>query len=117
MPTPIVTRIPISTAPSSAGSPELRENQRSTDRSKRVGCADGKINAAGDDDKGHSHGHNREETGVLRNLNQSSRIEELVDRDESRCLLSVRTGLKNPFLFARVVLKFWKLNGAAKNGQ
>ena len=114
----MVTRTPTITAPIPPEGPILRQNQSSTNRGKRVDRTDRKIDSPGNNDNGHPDGHDRKETRVLRNLNQSTRIEELVDRHKSRSLLSVRRRLEDPFLFTfRIVLKLWKLNRSAENGQ
>src|ERR1700730_2201696 len=98
--------------------PILRQDQRPTNRCKRVGSSDRKIDSCGDNDNGHADCHDRKETRVLRNLDKRPRIKELIDSFKGRNLLSIRGRLEDPFRFTfRIVLKLWQLNRSAKNGE
>ena len=96
----------------------MRQDQRSTNRGQRVGGTDGKVDPGGDNDHGHPHRHDGKETRILSNLDQGTRIEELIDGIKGRNLLPIGTCLEDPFPFTfRIILKLWKLNRSAENGQ
>ena len=71
-----------------AGGTIWGQNQGPTDRGQGINRTDRKIDSTCDNHDRHSNRHDREETGVLGNLDECRRIKELVDRHKGRNLLS-----------------------------
>jgi hypothetical protein len=91
------------------------QRQRPQHRRQRVGGADREIDAPGNDDEGHAHRHDRDETRVLGQLREVLGVEKLVLLDEGRHPLAVLVHCEHPF--ARAIFRhpeFRRAHGTAE---